>query len=1060
MPTDDLLAYFTNKKLLPYDVMETYLFRYLKGLAETVLADQYRKSGVIDTQATVSSPATGQVSVAGAFTAMDGAGHHLEFGAADARLTAVPFENTTSIVYHMGLREVEIVNEVDVNPRTGAPEYRCSKETIGTLGTPDAVTDNGSNITLRVDSVTESGVSHAGRTVRVYLVTPQALSWAGAYEDLTVSWTGTNNEVTTSGLLGQTAGLVSTIAADYVVVEIGPVLVRQSTLDLRTATGVCFLAAITGNGGGAPTIDHTDQRILTGSLSDLADITRYCPHLNLKVNVRADFLDSGEDQVRVESYAGARMWGVDEAGKHWLPDAGAGVTLGDSTAFGAMVPPWLGGSVVGSGNQAMHALAKALGPMALSGLGYVSGTGGYLNLSSGTAWVPGASGLSGGAWKWTAPAVACPDGTGYVYVHPTSGLLYSASKSTCYTGGNLPLFQVNFSGGTCTAYTDLAFRAGEVQRHGVITVGSGGMGSPSSNFTNLKAALDYLSAQVGMDTDYWPGVELWIVDDIHLSSASGRVIVWSNLAGLTIRGVGGRRKVAYDDSYTYNTCFDVEAANVRFVNLNFHSEESTGGTTSSGIAQYGAGNGGGMIVENCLFDSTNDLLAYGVYGVSTWNGCRFINCQFDLYNTTVSNVAVAHAGGQYWRFDNCTVNGNGSSTKLADGSGGALLDSVWSGCIFADVYEANLTLTTTPIKPRFNFSNCLGTLGEIENGTYQGCDFTATRLVPGSNDEIVFAGGSIRETVNPIQKDSTNSIVRLYGIKPVEVASGSSYVIGGTYPRNVHVEGCHFSAGSGTNVIGGAIPFSLGYYSSFLDNKIDALRSSTGQNYPFISAINGEARINGNRINCSYYAAGVQFSVVDHVHVCNNEINGASTSTSGGQCGVDASGDYSIIVGNVIRNIGDTSTGGIGVYIGSDYNVVVGNTIYNTKGAAIHQAAASAGCTINGNTIQGAGYASITNGKIGTTSLDGMTIGGDYTAIGDNVLMGCSAASGRGIRVQSGALRNAIVGNVIGSVTGAVGIALEATSSYCLCQGNSTYNGVTDSGTSNMIGASTSNNNI
>lgn len=313
MATDETFAYFANKKLMPLQFIEEWVFDYLKSVAEAAVAAQYRLSGVYDAATPITSLSVNDVSAAAAFEATDGAGKKFIFGVDDSRLAAVPHENTGAVVYNMGIRSIEIVDELDINPRTGQPEYRSRKETIGTLGIPDAVVDNGADVTLTVDAVTESGVTHAGRTVRVYLVTPKAITWADAYEDVVVAWTGGANKITTTGLLGQTMGSVSTTAADYVVVEIGPVIVRTATEDLTSASGVCFLADWTGTGGGTVSPSTTNQRALTGSLSDLADITRTV-NSDLKVSVRAVVADSGDDQIRVEDSGGSRVFGVDETG--------------------------------------------------------------------------------------------------------------------------------------------------------------------------------------------------------------------------------------------------------------------------------------------------------------------------------------------------------------------------------------------------------------------------------------------------------------------------------------------------------------------------------------------------------------------------------------------------------------------------------------------------------------------------------------------------------------------------------------------------------------------------
>ena len=272
MPTDDFLAYLTNKKLLPYALLKDEFFDYLRGLSVATYQSVYREDGVFDTEATVTGTAIGEVSVPGAFDGTDGEGKKFEFGASDSRLQDVPFENSDTVPYNMGLRSIDLVEEIEINPRTGQPEYSKQQENIGTMGTPDAVVDNGSNITLTVDSVTESGVSHAGRTVRVYLLNPKATNWVDAHEDITVSWTGSNNKITTTGLLGQQVGDVSITPADYVVVELGPVLVRTATQNLQTASGILFLADFLGNTGSAPTPDMTGQRVIAACFGDLDNL--------------------------------------------------------------------------------------------------------------------------------------------------------------------------------------------------------------------------------------------------------------------------------------------------------------------------------------------------------------------------------------------------------------------------------------------------------------------------------------------------------------------------------------------------------------------------------------------------------------------------------------------------------------------------------------------------------------------------------------------------------------------------------------------------------------------
>jgi len=103
-----------------------------------------------------------------------------------------------------------------------------------------------------VDSVFESGHSHAGRLVTVFLKNAQSNVEAEAIErNLVVVWDGSNNKVTTSGLLGQSAGSASTDPADYTVVAQG-VTVRLATAGLDSISPYAFIGTVTGGSAGNP----------------------------------------------------------------------------------------------------------------------------------------------------------------------------------------------------------------------------------------------------------------------------------------------------------------------------------------------------------------------------------------------------------------------------------------------------------------------------------------------------------------------------------------------------------------------------------------------------------------------------------------------------------------------------------------------------------------------------------------------------------------------------------------------------------------------------------------
>lgn len=1041
MPTDDFLAYLTNKKFLPFALMKEEFFDYLRNLSEMVMKSTYRDPGVFDAVATVTGTAIGEVSVAGAFEATDGEGKKFEFQSSDSRLQDVPFENTNVVPYNIGLRSVDMVEELEINPRTGQPEYSKLKENIGTLGTPDTVVDNGSDLTITVDSVTESGVSHAGRTVRVYLVTPLATAWGDSYEDIVVSWSGSENQITTTGLLGQTVGSVSTTVGDYVVVEIGPVLVRVATQDLRFATGVVFLSEFDGDTGSPPTPDMTDQNVLTGSLSDLADITRLDSHSDLKVSVRADASDSGEDQLRAESSGGARVWGVDEAGKHWLPNASVGVPLDDSGHYGELGVPWNSGSFAGSINEIGHTISVAMGPMVLIGL-EISGSGsGDVNFTTGSAWIPGTDKESGGTQYFTTPSLSVSDGGGrYIYIHPVNGLQFTTTKATAYASGNLPLYVVEMDSGSILISQDIAYRAGSLHRRGIVTVSSGGVDSPSSNFSDLQAALDFIDEMMDQDSGEWPGVELWILDDMDIGSSSPHIR--SNSDGLTIRGVNwlggsvGRTKVYYTDTNTVDeTCFIVEANNVRFIAIHFESQRTGAGTDTSCVRQ--AYNPhfdlSGVKFEGCRFFSTNTNLGIAIRGDAPngWLLGHCVDCIFELDGAGPTTVALTEECHDDWRFERCNIIGVDTKTTLAVTSD-ELNNAIFSHCIVTSLSGTNVSQDVTTTKVVIFFDHCRGHLGDVDNGAFTQCYFESTQFVPGAYDEINIVGGVITGTDIFTQASATSKI-RAVGTFFFTL-TGATYFVGGANPAGVELIGCQVSSfGDATGVAW----ITLDDRSVLAHCRIESGQSSSHTGSQLIRVVGTEVRIVSNLIGGEYYTRGVELDTGSgECLVSGNHIEVPNAHSSLGAAGIQVDTDYNRIIGNHLKNIGDGTYGGIGIALAGTGNVINGNSFNDIDGAGIHLFGGAIYTTIGNNVLNNVGLAAVTNPITGAVS--------DFGIFSD------------------GADRNIFSANNINSAVGD-GIELGTGSTFNVCQLNIISNsggGIDNNGTNNLVGASLSNNNI
>lgn len=169
----------------------------------------------------------------------------------------IPFENLSGVNYYVGLKYAAIPEQVESNVRLGGVvQYRYLKDYIGELAHPNAVTDmGGGQLKFKINSVTESGVDHSGRTCQVWLDTPLSLSdWI---DDGTSVYTSPDNFVTINSYLGQ--GTPSTNPNDYWVFVPGPSWKKNT--DLRQAYEYLPLGVVTGSGTGTiPTVfDNTIQ---------------------------------------------------------------------------------------------------------------------------------------------------------------------------------------------------------------------------------------------------------------------------------------------------------------------------------------------------------------------------------------------------------------------------------------------------------------------------------------------------------------------------------------------------------------------------------------------------------------------------------------------------------------------------------------------------------------------------------------------------------------------------------------------------------------------------------
>ncbi|PNX50395.1 MAG: hypothetical protein BV456_06860, partial [Thermoplasmata archaeon M8B2D] len=208
MPTGDKYLNITTKRVVGTDDFGTRFLEYLRSRIEEMNRQQYETAffhpnGVSIVAAGNDKFDLEQDTVDGNAIGSDGLGNFLDFE--NSTYQNIEFENQSSIDYYVALKYCAIPSGIQINPRTGYPEWISYEDQIGEKADPDSATDNGNDtITFVIDSVTEASVDHSGRIATIWLKTPgvEATTETIAIENCTVVYSGGHNQITTSGSLG------------------------------------------------------------------------------------------------------------------------------------------------------------------------------------------------------------------------------------------------------------------------------------------------------------------------------------------------------------------------------------------------------------------------------------------------------------------------------------------------------------------------------------------------------------------------------------------------------------------------------------------------------------------------------------------------------------------------------------------------------------------------------------------------------------------------------------------------------------------------------------------
>ncbi len=270
MPTNDRKINIYNKRLLSLTGIKDNFLDFLTDEIDEVIAAIFQgTAGVLDAdQIEIVAGASNDrfsLDLSNASRVVVGTGQIIDISqiTGTSITSDIYFEDDGSSVYYVGIKFAEVEDGIELNPRTGDPEYPSLKQTFGEVDNPNSVTDNTTYIRLNINNITESGVDHSGRTVRVWLVDPVSGVESTAFFEGTSAYASPNNYVDVpysggDGPLGQdtSSNPPSTTASDYKVFIEGASW--KKNIDLRNEPNYAFIGTITSTGG-VPTFSMTDQ---------------------------------------------------------------------------------------------------------------------------------------------------------------------------------------------------------------------------------------------------------------------------------------------------------------------------------------------------------------------------------------------------------------------------------------------------------------------------------------------------------------------------------------------------------------------------------------------------------------------------------------------------------------------------------------------------------------------------------------------------------------------------------------------------------------------------------
>jgi parallel beta-helix repeat protein len=510
---------------------------------------------------------------------------------------------------------VEQPSGVYANPSEGTIQYGKVTRILGNKAQPDSVTDNGSTITFKIDTLLGdmSGATddpdQAGRQVVVMLAAPESATESVAIETLTSTWSGTENQVTTTGLLGQDT--VSTSQADYLVFLLGPTLFDSAMGPLDTV----HLARITSVAAANPitTIDTSFQDVLDVNMSELSEILYKCAHGQVKIGI--DMLasedDTTESQIRVRKSDNTVYFDVDGRGyvttQKILTDttieATGGALTFDDTLVSSPVPFSAGAdtalttyktNIIGAIKEAQEGHEERLANGVVSGGAVTDGGGTTVDIASMSGWVEGKR----RAYPSDSGHSLTPSQTNYVYARSTSNTFGSTTtQATAFNHEHIPIAIVVVGAAAITSIFDI--RQYQVKERRV----SVKAGDESCDFPTLEDAVRFVSELYVLSSSTWRGAKIILHGEETVTSTIDIAV-----PRLTIEGSGAEdQKMTWTVAAATGALFNIDAHDVTIRNARFELNTASDGKFLTPESSTQIDN---LTLEHCTFSSASGSILW------------------------------------------------------------------------------------------------------------------------------------------------------------------------------------------------------------------------------------------------------------------------------------------------------------------------------------------------------------------------------------------------------------------------------------------------------------------